>query len=250
VQVIPVRLAYINGPIRSGRFLNNLEQFDIQFEVFDNDTGIFSESTSGWNTYDSKILLDDPNIVSGSVMSQEFQQQISTIDNTTGKFIQSSSWTRHKPIKTKGFRARGRAEIKKLKQLLLALRGRQKSFYLPTFIDDMTVVANLSTGGNTLDIDHIGLARFVGTKGQPKNTIRLTFTDGSSLVREIVSAAEVSSTVERLTLDSNWPADRTIGEIERVEFLELHRFDTDQFLLRFSRVGSVNLTAPVKSVFS
>jgi hypothetical protein len=78
---------------------------------------------------------------------------------------------------------------------------------------------------------------------------KITFTDGTGLVRTITSSSTVSSTVESLTLNTTWPANRTTAEISHVEFYELVRFDSDEIKLTHERIGSVKSTVPVIRVF-
>jgi hypothetical protein len=221
----------------------------VSFVVLDNDTGSPTEDTTGWNTYNSRVLLDDPNVLDGSDLPEEYSQLVTVIDNDTGTVSTGTRWSRHKKASQKGFFANGRANILKLRRLLLALRGKQKAFYLPTFIEDLTPVANLISGSSALDISHIGYTRFVVGGVSPRDTIRVTFTDGSTLTRSIVSSQELSSTTERLTLSANWPANRPVSEISKIEYLELSRFDTDTFLFRYSKPSTAVVIAPVVTVF-
>jgi len=248
-KVMPVRLAYITNIVRGDKFKTKLEDFQIAFVVLDNDTGAPTESTSGWNTHGGKILLDDGNLMDSDTIPEEFRQLVTFVDNDTGVFSTSTRWSRHKRASQKGFACHSRAEILKLRKLLLAFNGRQKSWWLPTFSEDMTVVATLNSGTSTMDISHIGYARFVVGGVSPRDTIRVTFTDGTSLVRTISSSTEVSSTVERLTLNTTWPANRTTAEIRRVEYLELSRFDSDTFVFQFKKVNTAFVVAPVIAVF-
>lgn len=249
--VAPVRLAYIASSVRGGRYKTKLERFDIQFTVFDNDTGMYSGDTSGWNSHDGKVLLDDLNVMGSEQIAQEFRQKILKLDNDTGKISTASRWSKHKHASQKGFVARNRSEIIKLKKLFMALNGKQKSFYMPTLINDLTPVADLEVGLATMNITNVGYTRFVvgGANATPKNLIRIVFTDGTSLTRTITSATEVSNSVEQLVLDDTWPADRTVSEIERVEFLELTRFDSDVFTFRFPKTNSAVVLAPTVTVF-
>lgn len=248
-RVLPVRLAYITSSVRAQRAATKLEAFQVSFVVLDNDTGAPTEDTTGWNTYNSRILLDDPNVLDGSDLPEEYSQLVTVIDNDTGTVSTGTRWSRHKKASQKGFFANGRANILKLRRLLLALRGKQKAFYLPTFIDDLTPAANLISGSSVLDISHIGFTRFVVGGVSPRDTIRVTFTDGSTLTRSIVSSQELSSTTERLTLSTTWPANRPVSEISKIEYLELSRFDTDTFLFRYSKPSTAVVIAPVVTVF-
>jgi len=245
-KVMPVRLCQLDSQPRHQRPPKNLEYFSLEFRCTDNDTGAPLGSTAGWHTYLGKVLLDDCNIEIEN--AGDFQQRITVIDNDTGVVYQTSQWDRHRRTHKKGFRAGTRAEVALLRKLLLALRGRQVSFWIPTFNEDLTPVANLTSATSVMDIEHIGYTRFVASR-EPKKTFRITFTDGSQLMRVIQSSTEISSTVERLVLDTTWPSTKTPAQVTRIEFFEKIRFDTDEFELEYDRPGQARLIAPVKVVF-
>ncbi len=245
VRVMPVRLAVLENNPSHSRPPVNAEFFTLQFRVTDNDTGAVTGSTSGWNTYLGKVLLDDCNIATDN--SGEMRQRVSVIDNETGLVHTDTRWAFHHRSHIKGFRAGTRAEILKLRKLLMAFNGKQKSFYIPTFHDDLTVQVALTIGSNLMRIEHIGYGRFIDAR-EPKKTFRITFTDGTSLVRVIQSSSEIDADTEELTLDTTWPANRALNTIRRVEFYEKVRFDTDEFRLEYPRVGLARLFAPVKVV--
>lgn len=181
-------------------------------------------------------------------MRGEFNRRVYRIDNVTGRVYQTSIWDRGKHSQEKGFVLRNRADIYTFRKLLTALRGRQKAFWIPTFIEDLTVVANISIGAATLDVQHLEYTRFAAGR-LPMSLFRITFTDGTSLVREIQSSTAISSAVERLTLDTTWPANRTIAEVSRVEFYELVRLDADEITIRYPRIGLARCVVPLVRVF-
>lgn len=247
--IMPVRTAVLSRPVSAKRALNNLEEFIAEFRVTDNDTGAPAGSTTAWNpnTYNGKVLLDECNVAPD--MDQRYIRRVHVLDNQTGLVSVRSPWDRGRRVSQKGFVARSRQQILNLKKLLLALRGNQVSFYLPTFFDDVTVKADLSLGAATMDIQNIEYTRFVNSRA-PKNVLRITFSDGTSLVRVVQSSTKVDATTERLTLDTTWPANRTVSEIVRVEFFELVRFDTNRFRLTYPRAGLAEVVAPVRTVLA
>ncbi len=245
-RLIPLRLAFMADSVGSERYPVNLDAYDIRFEVYDNHTGALTPSTSGFSTYNGKVLLDACNVMDRT-KRQQFVRKVTIIDAETGQITQKSTWDKGKRVHEKGFTAHNRAAILALRRLLFSLRGQQVSFYIPTFIDDLTVAANLTLGASTIDITNIGYTRFIKSRA-PKNVFKITFTDGTSLVRVVSSSIEVSTTVERLTLDTTWPANRTVAQISSVQFYELVRFATDQFEIQYPRLGLAQLFAPVKSL--
>lgn len=245
--VMPLRVAFFQKNPRGARYVRTLEKLVASFQVLDNNTGTPAGSTSGWDTYGGYVLLDDPNVVQQDETPEGWEQRTYVLDDDVGTVNFTSRWDYSRHSSVKGFRCQTRAAVLKLRKLLLALSGKQKAFYLPTFAEDLTVVADILNGGVTVDVQNVGYTTFTQNR-QNRAILRFTFTDGTTLTRGVDSSLEVSSTVERLSLDANWPADRAIAEVSRVEFFELCRFDTDEFTINYERFGLASLLAPVVSV--
>lgn len=246
-HIMPLRTARVVGSVSGNREPNKIERFRIRFEVADNETGALTGDTSAYSTFNSRVLLDDCNVIDGK-MPETYRRRVYRIDNQTGKVTQSTTWDRNKRSHEKGFVLRSRDEVISFRRLVLALRGRQTAFYIPTFIEDLSLDADLTSGLDTMDIKRIGYERFVQSR-EPKKTFRITFTDGTSLVREVQSAASVDTDTERLTLDTTWPANRTVAEVERIQWYELVRFDSDNIILEYPRIGLASAKIPVFQVF-
>lgn len=246
--VIPVRLAVLKSPVSGSRPPVNVEFLDLQFTVIENDIGIPTGDTAAFSSYNSKVLLDDANFINGSVQ-ESFIQDIIIVDNETGILSQSSPWTQNKRGHIKGFVTGSRQSLWNIRRLLYALKGKQTSFYIPTFMEDLTVTQNLTSGNDTMTISWIGYVRFIQDR-EPKATFKITFTDGSSLIRVVQSSEQLSATEEKLTLDANWPSLKTPDEVERIQFYELVRIDTDSIAIEHHHiVGRSRIFFPVKAVF-
>lgn len=247
-RVVPVRLCLIRGNVEGRRPPVNLEKMKVKFLVTENDTGAPTGDTSAFSTYDGKVLLDGFNFIRGE-LPETYQQKVSFIDNNSGVPSQNTPWATNKRGHVKGFVVKTRQDLWNVRRLLYALRGRQTSFYIPTFMEDMTASQNLVLGVNTMDISWIGYTRFIENQTS-KNVFKITFTDGTSLVREVQSSSQLSGTEERLTLDDTWPANRNVSEIQRIQFYELVRFDTDDLRIEHSTTaGRAKIFNPVKMVF-
>lgn len=245
--VVPVFLCHAQQSIGARRFPVEVEQFNVRFRVIDNDTGAPTPSLAAFNSYDGKTFFDDCNLIRGT-QTEGYERRIFVFDNGVGLVGQDSPWDHGKRTATKGFYVSTRRQLYELRQALLALRGRQISWWTPTFHEDLTVSQDLVISQNTMDITNIGYARFIQSR-EYKKRFRITFTDGTSLIRVVQSATELSPDEERLTLDTIWPAARTVSEIVRVEFLELTRFDTDSLRIRHQTIiGRASLIAPTRTV--
>lgn len=245
--LMPLRTAVIRKAISGSRHLNNLEVFKILFEVTDNNTGALSGDTSSFSTFNSKVLFDDCNIM-GEPMQETYKRRIYRIDNRTGVVAITSSWDRSKRTHEKGFSLRSRAAILNFRKAMIAIGGRYKAFYIPTFSDDMTVVAQLAVGTSVMDVELFGYEQFIQSR-EPKATFKITFNDGTSLIRVVQSVANVDATTERLTLDTTWPALRLVSEIVRVEFYEESRFAADNVIINHKQIGLASARMPVLQVF-
>ncbi len=249
-SIMPMRAAIVQRSIAGNRAPNNLEDFKITFQVIDNDTGALAgDTTPGfWSLYAGKVLFDDCNVTDGG-MQESYFRRVYRVDNFTGVVTQDAAWAKNKRSADKGFVAHGRAEIMQMRKVILALRGKQKAFWLPTFIEDLTPVAVLTNGTATMDVESVGYVRFVQDRN-PKKVMRISFTNGDpDLVRVVQSSATVTTTVERLTLDTNWPSTYAVADIGRIQFYELVRFNSDNINIFYPRIGLANLKVPVRAVF-
>lgn len=245
-QVMPLRTAVIEGQPRGRRYPTDAESLSLRFRVRDNDVSL--ASTAAFSTYNSKVLVDDLNGIQ-TALEETFDQAIVVIDNETGTTEETSDWDRHRRVSNKTFLAKGRQRVWEVRQLMHALRGRQVSWYLPTFGKDLELLINTIAGSPLMQIRNCGYTQFVKSR-QPKNVIRVVLTDGTVILRKILSSTVVDDNQETLTLDGNWPSIITPAQISRISFVEKVRFDSDQIRLAHL-VGDrvVKISAPVKVVF-
>ncbi len=244
-MVHAVRIAEMAQTNSGDRHPVNLELISIRWDVQDNDVDL--ASTAGFSSYNGKVLFDDDNFVRGT-MPETFAFRVYDVDNLTGVSERSRIWEQNKRFPRKTFFADTRQRAWEIRQVLYALKGRQKSFYIATKADDLLVTDPLSATSNKMDIENNGYTRFAQNR-TPKRDFRITFTDGSSLDRVIISSQEVDAATERLSLDAVWPTTRQPSEVRRVQFLELMRFDTDRFRIEHARIGQIRVEAPVAAIF-
>jgi hypothetical protein len=247
VMVVPLRTAVVKGQINGRRYPTGVQEMTIQFRVTDNDIDI--ADTTGWTMLNSKVVLDDSNAITGT-MSETFDQQVTIIDNVTGQVFQTSGWASNRRTSNKTFWTATVQGLWEVRQLLHALRGRQVSFYLPTFAKDFQPTSQLNSGGSTMNIENVGYTQFVRNR-QPKNIIRVTFNDGTApLIRTITTSSEIDDDNETLTLDGVWPSNYPVSVVDRVMYVEEVRFSSDTIRIQHT-IGqlTVRIQAPVVTVF-
>ena len=244
-EVMPLRTALAPSKINGTRWRINGSELQIRFQVNDNDSDI--ASSSGWATYNSKVLLSDPNVVDGT-MREEYAKESVILDSQTGLVDQQSPSDRGRRASRKTFWTNTPAGLWSVRQLMHFLGGRQTSHYLPTFFKDLELNTALVSGANTMVVKYVGYAQFVRNRSA-KNVIRVLFTDGTTLIRAITASSLTTPTTETLTLDSTWPANRPVSEIERIEYVEKIRADSDTIEFEYPEgETTARISYPVRTV--
>ena len=221
----------------------------LKFQVLDNDVGSTFASTAAFNSLNGKVFLDGPNAMNRRMAESILQRQIIS-ESLGGSFSALSPWATGKRTYVKGFVSSSRSELYDIRRLIHAIRGRQISFYLPTFTNDITVNVKLTNGSESMSINNVGFTRYAQQRGPSRGILRVVETDGTVHVRDIISSVEVDSQDETLGVDGAWPNDIEIVEIKRIEYVELVRFNTDRIKIEHANSkGDARIMIPVRTVF-
>lgn len=121
----------------------------------------------------------------------------------------------------------GREARAQVRSFIYGMRGRQAVVWVPTHMDDLTLVATVSAVGTALDIAYIGYTRF--SAGKPgRRDIRIELWDGSVFMRRITGSVEVDSQVERVALDASLGVEVQPNQVARISWMNLMRFESDE----------------------
>lgn len=220
----PVVAGIVPSRIELSRQGTEFAEFQIPFQSVDNTADLSDASAFG--TYRNKVVIDDPNFLPGrGAYRESFQHKNTRVDEQFGKVEVFSSQTLGVQTRPKRWINNDNAEEWQRRQLMYALRGKQVSFFLPSFQKDMTITGDVSSGASTIDIENIGYTNFVQAR-TPFKDIEIELTDGSILRHRITGSAEISPG-ERLSIDPVTSTDFLAAEVVRVSYLTLSRFDTD-----------------------
>jgi len=246
-EVFPVRTAIVSGAVRKPKRRLNVQDFDVNFVVDNNDANL--ADASAFNTFNGAVILDGPNLMSGDSLGESWERQVTVIDNETGRIQTVSRHTFGKLLSTKGFKTNSRQSLWELRQLLHYLKGKTVSFYVPSFFKELTPNATLVSGNSSMSIVNVGYSVFVN-ENDPKKNIRVHLTDGTTLDRVIQGSSVISSTTEQLTLDTTWPSNIEPEGIDRIEWLDRVRLDSDVVdIFHNNALGEAQTIFPVKAVF-
>lgn len=242
--VMPLRVAHLmQDQLNRSLHAVNLQEYRLQFRVIDNDVDL--ASTAAFGTANSKVLLDEPNLMISDTTPADLTRVIDHLDNEIGVPQQSSQWAVSHSLRQKGFLGDSLQRIWEVRQLLHALRGAQTSFYLPTHTPDVVVVNTLASGSFLMDIEHQGYTKYVKAQ-EPYKSLWIELTNGTVLTRQVTAYEELDADTERLTVDVSWPSTITVAEISRVCFLELTRVADDRALFVHTQPGQARILLNVK----
>lgn len=139
------------------------------------------------------------------------------------------------PLLARSVAATGRQQVGALRGLLYALSGRWKPVWVPSLAQDFRMVAMVANGATTLDVAWCGYSGAAPVEN--RRDIRIALFNGTVLYRRIASAAAISSSVERLTLDNAIATGFAVGDVAQMSFMPLCRQESDTAVLRHWKNG-------------
>jgi hypothetical protein len=212
-RVLPLRTARLQAVPSLSRFTGDAAPYQVEFHL---EEPLEWPGNAGPATYRTLPVLEIPPI--GSIDPEWApERQLSHVDNEVG--IQAMQYALVGPAALAAFRG-----------LLFALCGRWGAIWVPTWAQDLQLVADVPNGATTLDVE----GPMLSATGLAINRrdVRIQLANGTVLYRRITAAAAQSATVDRLTLDTVIATGFAASAVASVSFMALCRQDSDVNLLR------------------
>lgn len=163
-------------------------------------------------------------------LTHSYERLLSQLDNKTGLVLQKDHAQEAFGLYQYDWMTYGRQAQASLRALFYALRGSQKALWLPTFSDDLTLKSVIVASSQTLDVQWCGYSRFAQSQ-LGRQDIQITLKNGTVLYRRITSSTEVNSSLERLAVDTTFPAQILPTDILRISFVSLCRLSNDSVVI-------------------
>ena len=246
--VLPVRFAYANstGPTEK-HMVQGQQKITIDFTTIENtDLG----DASVFPTYKGRVILDEPNLVRGSNISESWMSPVRKLDPGAGPPLQLAREDRSQIATRKTFFCASPARLWAVRQLVHFLQGSVTPFYLPSFRPDMRVMLDIGASAASFTIKNINFTDFVGSR-QPWKNLRLVLNNGTAHVREILSSSVVDADTELVTVDSAFSGSAiSVADIKRVELVVLVRMRKDKVTFEHTIPGYAAVSMEVLTVRS
>lgn len=172
------------------------------------------------------IFLSEPNWVED--LTAEMGRDIALLDTTVGRTYQIDSLGRVRLGQAHRWFLPGRQKLAGFRDLIYRHKGRTGAFWLPTFKADFRLAASAGSAATQITVENVGFFYTGGpTSGREYIAIKH---DGGTILRKILSVVPGSTAAtEKLNLDAALGLALSPGQVRRISFADVARFDTDEF---------------------
>lgn len=135
----------------------------------------------------------------------------------------------------------GRAALNAWRGLAYALNGKRNSLWVPTWLDDLTIVGNMASSATAMPVAWSGYAAHVA-QATNRRDLRIELASGAVVYRRILASVDNGNGTETLTLDAGIGTSITPENVAQVSFMGLCRSDSDQYEIGWWRSDYADVT--------
>jgi|LWDU01.1.fsa_nt_gi hypothetical protein len=237
--VVPVHLCNAHKAISIQRHRNNTSFMDIRWDSRSLTTSLDDISAVYPVQFRGKPVFNDDHFMEGSSTTQGIDLGTKIVGSESGNmsYLQDSE-SLHSTGKT--WHADTREETTNLRKMAFGFRGRQKSFYVPTNRDDMSILPlqTIPVGGDTFYIDNApGYGSTLDTSPEgPYNNLQVELKDGTKGYAQIESLV-AQTQGDFVTLVEPFGISFVSSDVRRISFLHEMRLSNDKFTLTHTGQG-------------
>lgn len=135
----------------------------------------------------------------------------------------------------------GRDALNAWRAMVYGLNGKRNSLWVPTWLDDLRVVAPTYAGEIYVRVAWCGYTQHIA-QAVNRRDVRLELASGAVYYRRIVESIDNGDGTERLKLDTTLPVHLFPEQVAQASFMGLCRSDSDQFELGWWRGDYADVT--------
>ena len=240
--VIPMQISFVDNTANVSRTGSNYHTISMRWRSSEYKN---LASDAGLTMYKSMPVFIDTNFLGGDTRDEPFGNNADFLDTNVGTFsVIRKSFP--KLQFTKRWEPENTTDIWALRQLVHALKGRQRSFWLPTYRKDFILTEEISPADTVLSVERSGYSRYLNLD-EPLKHIAIMLKNGTTYYREITNASD-TGVIEELTIDSNLGATIAITDVARISYLVRCRLNTDTVRIDHAGLGRATCEVPVQGV--
>jgi hypothetical protein len=179
--------------------------------------------------------------------TNEFARKMAILDTQTGPraYDDESGLASQSP--SYRWICASRAEIDDLRKFFYARKGKLKSIWVPSWVDDLIVVVTIGAASTNIDVEYIGYDQLVGADDSGRRDLRIELTDGQIFYRRVTGSSVIDDETERLSISTALGTEVLISEIRQVSFMSLMRLESDQVEFTYWTGDSMESTNAMRS---
>jgi hypothetical protein len=191
-------------------------------------------------------IIADKNIIKGK-LSQGFKAEYRIFDGGTGDFESYSGRTVPLTQTFLGLEVATEAEAWTLRKILYGLRGRQKTFWAPSYRMDFTVTETIDATDTTITFEENDFHRFAEDAPDPWGAIMIQTVDGTQYFRVITATSAPVAGEETITI-AQLSSEVLVSNIAFASLLVRSRLATDNITIEHLRTGNIKVRVPLAGV--
>lgn len=206
--VMPCRTGYLLSPPQFSRASTWAQILTAEFEVVDNQ---YLTGHAAATSYDNVEVLTTPAKVPNGAYGLQIDPDCLVIDTTTGRRILEAVTDFNRSTQTHQFVHTTAADCWSFRKWLHWLNGAQKSFFVPTFRDDITLAVACGSTDTSITVVNRGFGDHMGYN-MLRSYVAFRPAGGDIIVRRVDAMTELSASQEQFTLDAAPGDDFALGD--------------------------------------
>jgi hypothetical protein len=230
-RVYPVSLGLINENSSGAYQTDNTVVMPVSFDCEPSSSPINTPIGGATPTYrGEELYLGRLDWKAALTFSQQSDREV--VDYNTGKVKSFSYSGFSKKTRKHNWQVRDRAEARDFRAWLGRREGVARPVYMPSGVTDFTLVVDIVSGSNVLEVVGNEYGALVGPAAARRDIIIL-LRDGTYFARRIDSTAVLVSGHLQLTLDAGITQSITAAQIKRISFLGFYRLAANANTIRW-----------------
>lgn len=244
--VIPMQVMFGRDPVERSSTPNGVTTLAVGW--LSEDVADLGDLTS-LPTHAGLPVFSDLNFMDQS-LDEKITRKYDIFDNESGSFEVLFGRIISELGTVKGFFAKTAATAFTLREILYGLKGKQTTFFLPSFQNDFNLLVTIGAADTGIEVSPAGYTQFLDGQ-DPWGDIMIRLKDGTDFFRNITNAVEATGPDrEILTMDSSLGQVVTVAQIDFICYLHRARLNTDKVELEYHRVDDVSVRVPIAGVIA
>lgn len=243
-KLYPVRAARLLSTTRITRENGSIAALEPNFQIVE---PCDWTPASGLPAYrGAPVLEDSPSVT--DTYEGSYERETFTIDPQTGALEVIDTAGIGFPSNSHNWFFKGKTAHANFRALLYALQGQLSEIWVPSYEDDLLLVADIASSDTTIQCQNSGFGLFAGVLN--RQDIRIELNVGTVYYRRITGSSSITATTELLSISSSLGVTVPANTVRRISFMCLSVLATDEITIEhLTRIEGVGIsTTPFRAV--